>query len=355
MPNLKLIDNNKKQYDDVNKVLIPQSVKFEISGMSKDILNSLRRIIISEIPIIAVDPSSIKFEINTCSLHDQILEKRVSQIPLNLKPSNYRELVFILHNPEDRDLPIENNEDINLNITTADIRVYDNGKLIPNGNIFQEDYLITQLKYKQKLKFEFKAELNNVKNGSKRFEEGTLVPKFLSIWQAGIASYRFKSNKNELVDDEKMYIGHENKEAKEFIFIIENFGSDYFTCHYMFAEAIKILIEKLERTKIALKNNGEPEFLRLIDANNFYFIDEGFTLGNVIIDGIINVQKSFGESLENYCAGKTEHPLKKTFIIKVILDKNKIKLNEKEIMILAIDRQVKILQDFQKQWKDFKL
>ena len=46
--------------------------------------------------------------------------------------------------------------------------------------------------------------LNNVKDGSKRFEEGSLVPKFLSIWQPGIASYRFKSVKNDTIDDEKI-------------------------------------------------------------------------------------------------------------------------------------------------------
>ena len=45
--------------------------------------------------------------------------------------------------------------------------------------------------------------MNNVKNGSKRFEEGSLVPKFLSIWQSGISSYKFKSLKNGTIDDEK--------------------------------------------------------------------------------------------------------------------------------------------------------
>ena len=356
MPTFKLLNYRKPSFDEKEKILIEEQVYFEIShpDISKEIVNSVRRTFFKEVDIIAVNPATINIEVNSCSQHDQMIEKRISELPLNLNPKNYSNLVFSLHSEDDKDRPLENDDESHLNVTTAHIKIYKDGKLIPNGRIFYEDYIITQLKYKQQLKFDFKAELNNVKDGSKRFEEGSLVPKFLSIWQPGIASYRFKSVKNDTIDDEKNYIGHENKEPKEFIFTMESFGSDYYNCHYLFAESIRILIKKLERTRAAVKNNGERDYLRIIDANNFYFIGEGYTLGNILTDGIINVQKSFGESLENFCGEKPEHPLKNTFIIKVILDKKKIKLSENEVMVLAIDRQLKILQTFLKEWEKFK-
>lgn len=357
MPTFKLLNNRKQTYNEKEKILIEQQVHFEIShpDITKGIVNSIRRAMLKEVDIIAVNPATINIEVNSCSQHDQMIEKRISELPLNLNPSNYSNLFFSLHSNEDKDRPIENEDVTNLDITTADIKIYKDGELIPNGKIFYEDYIITQLKYKQQLKFDFKAEINNIKDGSKRFEEGTLVPRFLSIWQPCIASYRFKSLKNETIDDEKHYIGHEDKEPKEFIFTIESFGSDYYNCHYIFSEAIRILIKKLERTRTAVKNKGEKDYLRIIDANNFYFIGEGYTLGNILTDGIINVQKSFGESLENFCGEKPEHPLKNTFIIKIMLDKKKIKLNENEVMVLAIDRQMKILQNLLKEWEKFKL
>lgn len=355
MKTFKLIRNRKQKYDEKEKFLIEQLITFEIShtDISQAIVNSIRRAIISEVEVIAVNPATINIEINTSSQHDQMIEKRITEIPLNLDPKSLKDLTFSIHSENDKDLPLENDEEYHLDVTTDHIKIYKNGKLIPSKKIFLESHLITQLKYKQQLKFDFNAELNNVKNGSKRFEEGSFVPKFLSIWQSGLASYRFKSLKNETIDDEKKYIGHENKEPKEFIFILQSFGSEYFDCHYIFAEAIRVLIKKLERTKIAVKNNGEPDYLKLIDKNNFYFIGEGYTLGNLITDGVINIQKSFGESLKNYCGDKPEHPLKDTFIIKILLDKKKIKLSENEVMIMAIDRQIKILNKFLKEWNEF--
>ena len=76
---------------------------------------------------------------------------------------------------------------------------------------------------------------------------------------------------------------------------MESFGSDYYNCHYLFAESIRILIKKLERTRAAVKNNGERDYLRIIDANNFYLLERDIP-GNILTDGIINVQKS----LENH-------------------------------------------------------
>ena len=61
MKTFKLVRNRKQIYDEKEKFLIEQLITFEIShpDISKEIVNSIRRTIISEVEIIAVNPTTI--------------------------------------------------------------------------------------------------------------------------------------------------------------------------------------------------------------------------------------------------------------------------------------------------------
>jgi len=63
---------------------------FEIKNIDVSILNSIRRIILSEIPNVAfefepynIDNQKVIIDKNTCPLHNEIIQQRLSMIPLN--------------------------------------------------------------------------------------------------------------------------------------------------------------------------------------------------------------------------------------------------------------------------------
>ena len=69
----------------------PNILDFTINDIDASIANSLRRIMISQIPSIVIDNVCIKE--NDCSLSDEIIVHRLGQIPLR-KTTNNNETVF---------------------------------------------------------------------------------------------------------------------------------------------------------------------------------------------------------------------------------------------------------------------
>ena len=74
-------------------------LKFTLSGVNVSIANSIRRTILSEIPVVGIytqtyDKNECKIEKNTSRLHNEILKQRISCIPVHSKnmetlPGNY--------------------------------------------------------------------------------------------------------------------------------------------------------------------------------------------------------------------------------------------------------------------------
>jgi DNA-directed RNA polymerase alpha subunit len=66
--------------------------KFTLNGLNVSLANALRRIILSEIPVVAIktdtyESNQCNVEINTTRLHNEILKQRLSCVPICLGPS----------------------------------------------------------------------------------------------------------------------------------------------------------------------------------------------------------------------------------------------------------------------------
>lgn len=100
-------------------------LKFTLSGVNVSIANALRRIILSDIPIVVfrVSPnekSKCSIIANTCGLNNEIVKHRLSCIPIHIKPVED----FPLKNYQ-LEVNVQNNTDTTIYVTTKDFIIKD--------------------------------------------------------------------------------------------------------------------------------------------------------------------------------------------------------------------------------------
>lgn len=120
---------------ELNSNINDENLLFTLSGINVSIANSIRRIILSEIPIIVfrVLPSEKNKCIiisNTCGLNNEIVKHRLSCIPIHIK-----DIVDFDYKNHIMELNIENNSDTSLYVTTNDFKI----KNIKTGNYLSNE------------------------------------------------------------------------------------------------------------------------------------------------------------------------------------------------------------------------
>ena len=107
--------------------LTKEKIKFTINGVDSSIANSLRRVMIAEVPTMAID--LVQILINTSSLHDEFIAHRLGLIPLiseniddyefprNCKCSGYCQFCAVQFR-----LKVKNSEGGVLDVTSMDLR-----------------------------------------------------------------------------------------------------------------------------------------------------------------------------------------------------------------------------------------
>jgi DNA-directed RNA polymerase subunit L len=112
-------------------------LKFKISGINVSFINSIRRILLSEIPMVVFrvspnDKNKCNIIANTCGLNNEIVKHRLSCIPIHVKDVEEFPLKNYI-----MELNVENKTDTNIVITTEDFIVKDlvSGKNLPKDKI----------------------------------------------------------------------------------------------------------------------------------------------------------------------------------------------------------------------------
>lgn len=104
-----------------------ERMKFTLTGVDSSIANSLRRVMIAEVPTMAID--LVQIQINTSSLHDEFIAHRLGLIPLtsenidnyefprNCKCSGYCQYCAVQFR-----IKVKNSEEGVLDVTSLDLR-----------------------------------------------------------------------------------------------------------------------------------------------------------------------------------------------------------------------------------------
>ena len=157
-----------------NNIFKTDHLKLRLKGndINHVYVNTLRRILLEEIPSYGINPDLINISKNSSVYNNDYLRNRLENFPLidlnfKLDLEEYNKLRTYTRGIENFNndyednsinmyLDVKNNEDKILNITTSDIKYYINDK--SEKNIYKKDLLICKLKKNEELNLSIKVD-----------------------------------------------------------------------------------------------------------------------------------------------------------------------------------------------------
>jgi len=331
---------------------------FEIHNVDLGIVNAIRRIILTEIPVVGFygeDEPTIEILYNSGPLHNEFMIHRIGLIPLNISEE-------ITENYEDGDYQfefnVENKGNETINITTNNF----SGKykernltkdelksIFPINKITKSHILITRLRPGEQLHLKAYA--------IKR--TGKLNASFSPVSLSNFYFIEDKSDINEdisILNKQRNYIKNKFGDPISIEFQIESINS--LSYKYLFKKAIEIIIEKLEKLIEKLVNKEIPiEPVHNCEKSfNFQIDNEDDTLGNfiqsILHNKYIRDKKKFKNYDCNYVGYICPHPLISQLIIRFSLSTNDISIYEL-FFIENCKELIKIMEELKSDWFAF--
>lgn len=157
-----------------NNIFKSDHLKLRLKG--KDInhvyVNTLRRVILEEIPSYGINPDLISISKNSSVYNNDYIRNRIENFPLidlnfKLDLEEYNKLRTYTRGIENHNnnyeenninmyLDVKNSEDKILNVTTSDVKYYLNDKM--EKNIYKKDLLICKLKKDEEINLSIKVD-----------------------------------------------------------------------------------------------------------------------------------------------------------------------------------------------------
>jgi DNA-directed RNA polymerase subunit L len=335
-----------------------KSIRFIIKNIDKSILNGLRRIILSEIPMVAFDDKDINILKNTNDFHNEFIANRIALIP-----PHFNENETTNFKKEDYTFKIskKNNTNSVIKVTSADINIYDvNNKLVDNNfklhifpyNKITNDFiLITKLKPNkydiengQELNIEFKASIDIAKKHAR-----------WSPVSQSVFYNNYDEIGNDIIKSQRNFKKNQYDEPIEFVFMIETecgLRPEYlfYKAYIILYNKLNLLIKKINENKVKIEKMGE--------IDNFYqiaIIGEDYTLMEIIQSLIYN--KYFrssegisGDSILEYIGYYINHPDANIIYLKLKFSKN---IDVSKFMVDNLEDIKKIIKKYTTKWVKF--
>jgi len=337
---------------------------FTISNIDLAIINSIRRIILTEIPIVGFygedkeEKPTIDIIINNSPLHNEFMIHRIGLIPLHISQE-------ITETYEDNDyefeINIENKSNDTINITTGnftgtykkkELSTNELLKIFPPNKNSNSKILITRLRNGEHLHFKAKA----IKRTAKL--NASFSPVSLSNFFF-IQDKEEADKKDNVLDKERSYFKNEFGDPSQINFQIESVNA--LSYKYLFKKALDIINEKLENLINKLESK-EIEINKVQNCDNsfeFKIMNEDDTLGNLIQSILHNryIRLKNNDSISNKCyyiGYICPHPLINELLIRFTLDTED---TDKfyEFFIFNCKEIIKIIENIIIEWNKFTL
>lgn len=345
------------------------TLTFQIKNINASCINSLRRVILSEIPCVVFETTPYEknqanIEINTTRFNNEILKQRLSCIPIHINDENFPindyEMILDKKNTTDS-IIFATSEDFQIkNTSTNRFLSKDEVK-----NIFPPDYItgdyiefvrlrpnVSDANYGEHIKMSCKLIRNIAKNNYSYNVASTCCYNNVIddesskiAWLQKEKEYQEKNMTNEEIE----YLKNDfmNLDAKRYFvkdsfnFILETVG--IYSNFKLIELACLIINKKLSNLLNKLQSNNDLIVTSNTTMNNCYDIileNEDYTIGK-ILEYILN-KKYFEESKElTYCGFIKKHPHDLHSIIRLAFKEDV----SNDIIITYFTQSVKLLQD----------
>lgn len=337
---------------------------FEIHDVEVSIVNGIRRVILTDIPIPgiigedSVTTPTIQIKKNNGPLHNEIIAHRIGLIPICLTED-------MIESYEDNSITLElnvtNSSDKTLDVTTADItgsksdvalKKNELDKMFPANEITKNHILITRLRPNESLHFEAKLVKKTARFNS-AFCPVSLA-NFFYIQDESVAK-----EKDNILDKERSYCVNKSGDANKLQFEIEPINNNIGP-KYLINKALEIIEAKLIElmSNIKLDNFPIKQFEDLKNTYEFTIENEDDTLGNIIQTFIHNkhVRSTKGEIDGMHCSYIgyiCPHPLKTELIIRITLDEKTDKNDFIRFLHSTCHLIIEQLSDIKTEWNKF--
>ena len=355
-------------------------LKFTLSGVNVSIANALRRIILSDIPIVVFrvspnDKNKCTIIANTCGLNNEIVKQRLSCIPIHIKDvEEFPIKNYIM------ELNVQNNTDTTLFVTSKDFVIKDlvSGKSLPEDKIREifpaDDHTgdhIDFVRLKPKPSEEIQGKIINM---TCEFDIGTAKEDGVynvvstcsygntiddAAQEAELQKLKQRRKDQGMKESEiefevanwKLLEGKRIFKKDSFDFIIQTIGIH--TNVELLVLACKIMIEKLQNLdSIIDRDELEIKVAETTMPNSYDIIlnNEDYTIGKVIEYFLLT--KFYETKLLTFCGFKMLHPHDPYSLIRVAYNNaveiSTVKGNLKECIDHSIDTFKKIRKEFLK-------
>lgn len=367
---------------------------FKLKDVDVSILNALRRVVLAEIDNVAFEykpyntgeKQKIKILENTCPLHNEIIQQRLSMLPLNFKPN---EILEFDENNYKFVLTKKNTTNSLMNVTTEDIEIFDSNnkkyddkftrRIFPKNKYSGDHILITKLKPNlintndgDSINIEMTATKDKAQNYSgfgyvSQCVYHNIVDEKKAEKELKKRIEVFKKDNNPTKEELDSFITdfnnldkaryfHKNQfdEPNYFEFSIES--ECYTSPEYLFYKAITILDTKLQNL-ITNITDDTFTFSKVKNSDNMYDLtieNEKHTLGNLIQALFYNIFiRNDEKKVINYVGYRCPHPLNNIMIIKINFTNEETNENIKKIFIDGLEEIQKQLNKLKKEWLKF--
>ena len=341
------------QFDNYDNKSQTDTLKFDVLNCNSSFVNSLRRLIITEVETIGFntqdyESSDINIIENTASLHNEFLLHRIGLIPINtdnIETYDTTKYKFILN--------IENTTNAPIDVTTRDIQIRNletnslesNEKFFPKNPITNDHILITRLKPTpygngEKIHIEGKSSKGAGKEHIRYSPVSNVV--FTNKINPAREELEFKKyvennsdiepsklkTKFKLEESERCFYINDNGDPNIFEFTIESCG--VLKPHTILLEALNKMTLKLKMFMVefdkSISNSISTVEIReskaLMKSYDIVIHNETHTLGHLIQSHINELFKA-----ENIFVGyMNPHPLEKKIMFRIkVNDVKKLK------------------------------
>ena len=314
---------------------------FEINNIDLAIINGIRRVILTDIPIAGIigeklenDDPTVDILINNGALHNEIIIHRIGLIPICLKEEeidDYKDDSICI------ELNVKNTTNKTLDVLTSDITATretatrnmvnitkeELATIFPANNISGNHILITRLRTGEHLHFKAKV----VKRTGR--DNASFNPVSLSNFSY-IQDPKEADKKTNILDKERSYYKNKYGDAVRFKFDIESINHNIGP-KYLVSKSLDIIIGKLELLRRELNNTDAAtkvkiqQFQDIAGTYEFIIEDEDDTLGNIIQSHIhnhfIRENNKYKDKIScTYIGYICPHPLKSLMILRISLE-----------------------------------